>query len=124
MLNVKSQSFIFRGAVLVTSMALGVILFAGCFNSITSKPIEKPSEEQLVADVEALACGEKIEYLGNGMFSSSSRDLKFSEQWMMTYSNNGLSGQVGTWVLDSKFVSLGGSVAESGNTNYLTAVTR
>jgi len=113
-----------RGVILVAAMALGFNLFTGCFNSITSKPLEKPSEEQLVAQVEELTCGEAIEYLGGGNFSSSVRNLEFAEQWGMTYSNNGLSGRVGTWVLDSKNVTLSGSVAESGNTNYLTAVTR
>ena len=120
----KNQSFRFRGVMLVTAFVLGVSLFTGCFYFITSKPMEQPSEEQLVSQVEELACGESIEYLGNGKFSSLERDLEFAEQWTMTYSNNGLSGRVGTWVLDSKNVSLGGSVAESGNKNYLTAVTR
>lgn len=123
-MDVKNQSFRFRGVMLVTAFVLGVSLFTGCFNFITSKPMEQPSEEQLVSQVEELACGESIEYLGNGKFSSLERDLEFAEQWTMTYSNNGLSGRVGTWVLDSKNVSLSGSVAESGNTNYLTAVTR
>ena len=81
----KNQSFRFLGVMLVTAFVLGVSLFTGCFNFITSKPMEQPSEEQLVSQVEELACGESIEYLGNGKFSSLERDLEFAEQWTMTY---------------------------------------
>lgn len=64
--------------VLASLIVIASMSMTGCFTH-TNSANEPPSEEELMVAVNDLVCGEQIEYLGNGRFSSLERDLQFYE---------------------------------------------
>jgi len=114
--------------VLIISV-LSVTLLSGCLKSaqrasMSENGKELPSEDQLVLDVETLADGESIEYLGNYRFRSLDRDMKFTEGWGMNYSTGMYGGTYGNYVIDSNAYVKSDVLRDSGDANYRTAVMR
>jgi hypothetical protein len=95
-----------------------ILAMTGCFTQ-TNSANEPPSEEELIAAVNDLVCGEQIEYLGNGRFSSLERDLEFYESWVESYTSGGSFDHAHRYT-----VTLNSDSSHGSRNNYRTSVVR
>ena len=108
-------------ALVVSAIIACAVMLSGCLSLLIPQRPEYPSDEVFEQEVTDLVCGENIENLGDGNFSSLDRDLEFTEKWLLSESS-GMYGTVTYWVLDSEHAASVGSVFYEGGINYYTAV--
>lgn len=110
----------------VMNLLITLCLLTGCFRFpfSTGQSTQATGEAELVSAVENLACGENVEYLGNGQFSSLDRDLVFNEKWITWYENGGSFSKmtIQRTELDSNCSKDYETVADAGKDNYMTAI--
>ena len=104
--------------VLASLIVIASMSMTGCFTH-TNSANEPPSEEELIAAVNDLVCGEQIEYLGDGHFSSLERDLEFYESWVESYTSGGSFDHAHRYT-----VSLNSDTSRGSRNNYRMSVVR
>lgn len=104
--------------VLASLIVIASMSMTGCFTQ-TNSANEPPSEEELIAAVNDFVCGEQIEYLGNGRFSSLERDLQFYESWVESYTSGGSFDHAHRYT-----VSLNSDTSRGSRNNYRMSVVR
>ena len=104
--------------VLASLIVIASMSMTGCFTQ-TNSANEPPSEEELLVAVNDLVCGERIEYLGNGRFSSLERDLQFYESWVESYTSGGSFDHAHRYT-----VTLNSDSSHGSRNNYRTSVVR
>ena len=104
--------------VLASLIVIASMSMTGCFTQ-TNSANEPPTEEELLVAVNDLVCGEQIEYLGNGHFSSLERDLQFYESWVESYTSGGSFDHAHRYT-----VTLNSDSSHGSRNNYRTSVVR
>ena len=104
--------------VLASLIAIASMSMTGCFTH-TNSANEPPTEEELLVAVNDLVCGEQIEYLGDGHFSSLERDLQFYESWVESYTSGGSFDHAHRYT-----VTLNSDSSRGSRNNYRTSVVR
>lgn len=104
--------------VLASLIVIASMSMTGCFTQ-TNRANEPPTEEELLVAVNDLVCGEQIEYLGNGRFSSLERDLQFYESWVESYTSGGSFDHAHRYT-----VTLNSDSSHGSRNNYRTSVVR
>ena len=104
--------------VLASLIVIASMSMTGCFTH-TNSANEPPTEEELLVAVNDLVCGEQIEYLGDGHFSSLERDLEFYESWVESYTSGGSFDHAHRYT-----VTLNSDSSRGSRNNYRTSVVR
>ena len=104
--------------VLASLIVIASMSMTGCFTQ-TNSANEPPTEEELLVAVNDLVCGEQIEYLGDGHFSSLERDLEFYESWVESYTSGGSFDHARRYT-----VTLNSDSSHGSRNNYRTSVVR